>query len=91
MFFKSLPAFCLFAIASLNAADAPNKPVLKISPGKVIVPTDAMHRIWGELVSLDLATRTGTFRKEGTDEIMPFTVLPADHGRFGCCGKQEPH
>jgi hypothetical protein len=35
-----------------------------------------MRRIWGELVSIDLTTRTGTFRKEGSDEIMPFNVLP---------------
>lgn len=48
----------------------------KITPGKVIVPTDKMRRIWGELVSVDLKTRTGTFRNEGTDEIMPFTVMP---------------
>ena len=84
----------LIAITSstLIAADAPApaapaKPVLKISPGKVIVPTDAMRRIWGELVSIDLKTRTGTFRKEGTDEIMPFNVLPyaelLHHASFG--------
>ncbi len=65
----------------------PTKPVLKIIPGQVIVPTDAMRRIWGELVSVDLATRTGKFRKEGTDEIMNFTVLPyaelLHHAAFG--------
>lgn len=78
-----------FLIALLNtaaaqAADAPKTaptpapttPPRKIVPGQVIVPTEAMRRIWGELVSLDLKTRTGTFRKEGTDEIMSFTVLP---------------
>ena len=78
---------CLIAFTSLQAADAPVKPVLKIQPGKVIVPTDAMRRIWGELVSMDLKTRSGTFRKEGTDEIMPFTVLPYaelyHHAAFG--------
>lgn len=77
----------LIAFTSLQAADAPVKPVLKIQPGKVIVPTDAMRRIWGELVSIDLKTRSGTFRKEGTDEIMPFTVLPYaelyHHAAFG--------
>ena len=65
----------------------PGKPVLKIVPGQVIVPTDAMRRIWGELISLDLATRTGKFRKEGTDEVMSFTVLPyaelLHHAAFG--------
>ena len=35
-----------------------------------------MRRIWGELVSIDHKTRTGTFRNEGTDEVMPFTVTP---------------
>lgn len=89
MFSKSL-LLCPVLIGLLHAADVPviaAKPVLKISPGKVIVPTDAMRRIWGELVSLDLKRRTGTFRKEGTDEIMPFTVLPYaelyHHAAFG--------
>ncbi len=83
-----LTAFALFPTLLL-AADpaAPAKPVLKISPGKVIVPTDAMRRIWGELISVDLATRTGKFRKEGTDEVMSFTVLPyaelLHHASFG--------
>jgi len=69
-------ALLLAPLASLHAADEPVKPVLRITPGQVIVPTDAMRRIWGELVSVDLKTRTGTFRKEGTDEIISFTVLP---------------
>src|SRR5690349_20775035 len=63
------------------------KPVLKVIPGKVIVPTDNMHRIWGELISIDLNTRTGKFRKESTDEVMPFIVLPyaelLHHAAFG--------
>jgi hypothetical protein len=59
------------------AASAAPAPVLKITPGKIIIPTDAgMRRIWGELVSVDLATRTGTFRKDGTDQLMSFTVMP---------------
>jgi len=74
----------LLNTAAAQAADAPKTaptpapttPPRKIVPGQVIVPTEAMRRIWGELVSLDLKTRTGTFRKEGTDEIMSFTVLP---------------
>ncbi len=74
--------------AKVAAASAPaTKPTLKIIPGKVIVPTDAMHRIWGELVSIDLKTRTGVFRKETTDELMPFTVMPyaelLHHAAFG--------
>jgi len=46
-----------------------------------------MRRIWGEFVSIDLKKRTGTFRKEGTDKRMPFTVLPyaelPHHAAFG--------
>ena len=64
-----------------------NKPVLKIMPGQVIVPTEAMRRPWGELLSLDLATRTGTFRNEGNDEVLRFTVLHhaelLHHAAFG--------
>ncbi len=83
--------FAAFALFShlLAAADPvpPAKPVLKIIPGQVIVPTDAMRRIWGELISIDFATRTGKFRKEGTDEVMSFTVLPyaelLHHAAFG--------
>src|SRR3954470_12344893 len=74
-----IPALCLTAnllIAAEPAADTPAKPVLKIIPGQVIVPTDAMRRIWGELVSLDLKTRTGTFRKDSTDELISFIVMP---------------
>lgn len=78
----------LFPALLLAAEPAPlAKPVLKIIPGQVIVPTDAMRRIWGELISIDLATRTGKFRKEGTDEVMSFTVLPyaelLHHAAFG--------
>jgi hypothetical protein len=83
-----LAALALFPTLLLAADPAPPaKPVLKINPGQVIVPTDAMRRIWGELVSIDLATRTGKFRKEGTDEVMSFTVLPyaelLHHAAFG--------
>ena len=85
----SLLTALAFFPALLTAADPapPAKPVLKIIPGQVIVPTDAMRRIWGELISIDLATRTGKFRKEGTDEVMSFTVLPyaelLHHAAFG--------
>ncbi len=62
----------------LPAADAPAKPKLKIIPGQVIIPTGTgeMRRPWGELISLDLATRTGKFRNEGDDAVMSFTVMP---------------
>lgn len=61
-----------------SAADAPAKPKLKIIPGQVIVPTGngEMRRPWGELISLDLKTRTGKFRNEGDDAVMSFTVMP---------------
>jgi hypothetical protein len=88
---KNAHPLCFLVAGGLSMALAngaePTKPVQKITPGKVIVPTDAMRRIWGELVSVDLKTRTGTFRKEGTDELMPFTVLPyaelLHHAAFG--------
>lgn len=73
--------------ATTANATPTSKPALKIQPGKVIVPTDAMRRPWGELISVDLATRTGTFRKETTDEVISFTVLPyaelLHHAAFG--------
>ncbi|MFM8470180.1 MAG: cystatin domain-containing protein [Limisphaerales bacterium] len=56
----------------------PTKPKLKIIPGQVIIPTGngEMRRPWGELISLDLKTRTGKFRNEGDDSVMSFTVMP---------------
>ena len=57
-------------------AKAPAKPPLKITPGQVIVPFDRMRRIWGELIAIDPKTRTGTFRNEGNDEVMAFTIMP---------------
>jgi hypothetical protein len=64
------------ASTAILAAAEPKKEASKITPGQVIVPTDNMRRIWGELVSLDMATRSGTFRSESTDQIMPFQVVP---------------
>jgi len=58
------------------AADPPAKPPLKIIPGQVVIPFDRMQRPWGELISLDQKTRTGKFRRESTDEIVTFTVMP---------------
>jgi hypothetical protein len=56
---------------------AEEKPQPQITPGKCLVPGDKMmRRIWGELVSLDLKARTGTFRNEGDDKIQSFIVLP---------------
>ena len=75
------------APAAKPATQPATKPVLKIIPGKVIVPTDAMRRPWGELLSIDFKTRTGTFRNESTEEVMPFIVLPYSellhHAAFG--------
>jgi len=77
----------LGAAPASNPGTPATKPALKITPGKVIVPTDAMRRIWGELISVDLKTRTGKFRKESTDEVMDFIVLPyaelLHHAAFG--------
>lgn len=84
----SLLAFCT---SSLPAADpaTPAKPKLRIIPGQVIVPTGTgeMRRPWGELISLDPATRTGKFRNESDDSVMAFTVMPYSellhHAAFG--------
>lgn len=62
--------------AASPTPEADSKPVLKITPGKVIIPFDRMQRPWGELISLDFATRTGKFRRESTDEVVSFTVMP---------------
>ncbi len=63
---------------TLSAADVPAKPPLKIIPGQVIIPTQTggMRRPWGELLSVDLATRTGKFRNEGDDSVTSFAVMP---------------
>jgi len=79
---KRIASASLLLSAVLALADEPVLP-----PGKAVVPTDKMRRPWGELVSIDLATRTGTFRSEGDDKIMPFTVMPhaelLHHAAFG--------
>lgn len=85
-----MSSFCavvaLISLSAMRAGDSP-KPPLKITPGKVVVPTDRMKRIWGELVHLDLKTRTGSFRAESSNEIMKFAVLPyaelLHHATFG--------
>lgn len=73
------PTIAALAVLSLSclAADAPPaKPVPVITPGQVVIPFEKMRRPWGELISLDLATRTGKFRSESNDEVMSFTVMP---------------
>jgi hypothetical protein len=52
------------------------KPVAKITPGQVIIPFERMQRPWGELISVDLETRAGKFRREGNDEVVEFIVMP---------------
>ena len=61
---------------AVSAQTKADKPVLKITPGKVIVPFDRMRRIWGELISVDLKSRTGVFRAESDDVVRTFTVMP---------------
>jgi len=67
---------CLLVQIPAQAEEPAPKPVQKITPGKVIIPTDRMRRIWGELISLDLSTRTGSFRREADDQVMNFIVMP---------------
>ena len=71
---KKLLLLLLLSTISAQAADVP--PIPKITPGKVVVPFQKMRRIWGELVSVDLETRTGTFRAEGEDKIYRFAAMP---------------
>lgn len=52
------------------------RPIQVITPGKVIIPFQKMRRVWGELVSVDLDARTGTFRAEGEDKIYKFAAMP---------------
>lgn len=84
-----LVVLSLLASVAASAVEPPAKPKAKIIPGKVIVPTGKgeMQRPWGELVSMDLKTRTGTFRKDGTSEVIKFTVMPYSellhHATFG--------
>ncbi|MFM8274981.1 MAG: hypothetical protein ACKODX_21990, partial [Gemmata sp.] len=66
----------LLALVPLVAVTSAADPPAKIMPGKVVIPTDKMRRIWGELVSIDPKTRTGRFRNESDDTVMPFTVMP---------------
>lgn len=85
--FLLLPVTLLILLGRLPAEEPQKKAPLKIIPGRVIVPTDAMRRPWGELLTLDLEKRTGTFRNESNDEVMPFTVMPyaelLHHAAFG--------
>lgn len=68
------------------SAEPETKPEPRITPGQAIVPPK-MRRIWGELVSMDLASRTGKFRNQSTDEIVDFEVMPyaelLHHATFG--------
>jgi len=66
----------VFVIVGFAADTPPAKPIPVITPGKVIIPFEKMRRIWGELISIDLATRTGKFRNESNDEVVSFTVMP---------------
>jgi hypothetical protein len=71
-----LTALAALSLACSAAETPPAKPIPVITPGQVIIPFEKMRRIWGELISIDLATRTGKFRNESNDEVMSFTVMP---------------
>ncbi len=71
-----LAALAALSLASFAADTPPAKPIPVITPGQVIIPFEKMRRIWGELISLDLTSRTGKFRNESNDEVMNFTVMP---------------
>ncbi len=71
--FFLLLSFMLFLFAE---SEEPKKPIRVITQGQVIVPTEKMRRIWGELISVDLETRTGSFRAESEDKVYPFAAMP---------------
>jgi hypothetical protein len=70
-----------------HAVETAPAPADKIVPGKAIVPFQRMRRPWGELINLDLSTRTGKFRQEKDDQVISFDVLPFaelyHHAAFG--------
>jgi hypothetical protein len=53
----------------------------KLQPGK-LPPPFAGHLVIGELLSADVATGTGRFRKERTGETVDFTLLPEGGVKF---------
>lgn len=63
----------VIAAAALPAAEP--APSSVVPPGQAIVPSDS-RKPWGELISLDLKSRTGKFRNESTDEVWDFVVEP---------------
>jgi len=74
---RRISLLVLFTLVALPLpAQPPAKPPLKITPGQVIVPTDRMRRIWGELIAIDPKTRTGSFRNESNDDVLTFTIMP---------------
>lgn len=72
----TLAALAALSLASFAADTPPARPIPVITPGKVVIPFEKMRRPWGELISLDLTTRTGKFRNESNDEVISFTVMP---------------
>lgn len=66
----AIAASSTLSLVVIAAYAPPAKPIPAITPGKVIIPIEKMHRIWGELISIDFAARTGKFRNESTDEVM---------------------
>ncbi len=77
----------MLQVTSIAEDKKPDKAIRKITPGQVIVPTERMRRIWGELLSVDLETRKGSFRAEHSDEVFHFTAMPyaemLHHATFG--------
>lgn len=73
-----LPGWLVLVIGTVAAAEPAAPPTSKIKPGEAIIPVGKGEQrlILGELVSLDLKNRTGTFRFEHNDMLAPFTVLP---------------
>ena len=66
----------LIAATADAAPPAPRQPPPKILPDGDPRRDVAIQKPRGELLSLDLATRSGTYRRSADGVVVPFTVLP---------------
>lgn len=65
----------------------PTLPWYKLEKGKLPPPHSA-HVIFGELIKADATKHSGQFRKEGTDEVVDFTLT--DEGTVVAVTKAKP-
>src|SRR5688572_24235789 len=56
-------------------------PWYQLKPGE-FPPSHSDHRVSGELVKVDFIHRSGTFRMNGTEELVDFTMSPFSYLSF---------